>query len=129
MYPYLQRYLPWQSGERLLEIGLGYGTVGQLLAERGLDYHGLDISPGPVAMMSHRLEMLGFAGRRARGSTVKVRRSRSRIPTNHSMWWSASAAYTTPETSRPRSTRSVACCAPAAQAMVMVYNSHSYRQR
>ena len=52
IYPYLERYLPWHSGERLLEIGLGYGTVGQLLAQRGTDYHGLDISPGPVAMMS-----------------------------------------------------------------------------
>ncbi len=48
IYPYLERYLPWRSHERLLEIGLGYGTVGQLLAQRGLDYHGLDISPGPV---------------------------------------------------------------------------------
>ena len=67
MYPYLQRYLPWMSGERLLEIGLGYGTVGQLLAERGLDYHGLDISPGPVAMMRSRLEMLECRRTRARG--------------------------------------------------------------
>src|ERR1700704_2730176 len=58
LYPYLQRYLPWHSGERVLEIGLGYGTVGQLLAARGLDYHGLDISPGPVAMTQHRLQML-----------------------------------------------------------------------
>ena len=56
IYPYLERYLPWRSRERLLEIGLGYGTVGQLLAQRGLDYHGLDISPGPVGMMVHRLE-------------------------------------------------------------------------
>ena len=28
LYPYLERYLPWRSGERMLEIGLGYGTVG-----------------------------------------------------------------------------------------------------
>ena len=34
IYPYLERYLPWRAGERLLEIGLGYGTVWQLLAER-----------------------------------------------------------------------------------------------
>ena len=40
LYPYLERYLPWQNGERILEIGLGYGTVGGLLVGRGLDYHG-----------------------------------------------------------------------------------------
>ncbi len=75
MYPYLDRYLPWRSGERLLEIGLGYGTVGHLLAERDLDYHGLDISPGPVAMMVHRLEMLGVpepGSRVTQGSALAI---------------------------------------------------------
>src|SRR5690242_4835120 len=62
LYPYLERYLPWRSGERLLEIGLGYGTVGGLLVGRGLDYRGLDISPGPVAMMEHRIGLLGGTG-------------------------------------------------------------------
>jgi SAM-dependent methyltransferase len=75
LYPYLERYLPWSSGERLLEIGLGYGTVGQLLANRGLDYHGLDISPGPVGMMAHRLEMSGIGDAGARvmqGSALAI---------------------------------------------------------
>src|SRR5439155_437283 len=41
LYPYLEAYLPKPQGEgeRLLEIGLGYGTVSQILAERGFDYH------------------------------------------------------------------------------------------
>ena len=75
MYPYLEGYLPWRSGERVLEIGLGYGTVGQLLADRGLDYHGLDISPGPVGMMIHRLELLGVSDASARvtqGSALAI---------------------------------------------------------
>ena len=75
IYPYLERYLPWRAGERLLEIGLGYGTVGQLLAERNLDYHGLDISPGPVAMVVHRLEMLGVpepGSRVTQGSALAI---------------------------------------------------------
>jgi ubiquinone/menaquinone biosynthesis C-methylase UbiE len=60
-YPYLSGYLPERrgDGERVLEVGLGFGTVGQLLAERGFEYHGVDIAAGPVAMMRRRLEYLG----------------------------------------------------------------------
>src|SRR3954453_16090183 len=49
LYPYLEAQLPRAArpGEKLLEIGLGYGTVSQKLAESGFAYHGLDIAPGP----------------------------------------------------------------------------------
>lgn len=61
MYPYLDRYLPGRvSGRRVLEIGLGFGTVGQLLAERGADYVGVDLAEGPVAMMRERLRHAGL---------------------------------------------------------------------
>jgi SAM-dependent methyltransferase len=61
LYPYLEDYLPEKApgDERLLEIGLGYGTVSQILASRGFDYNGLDIAPGPVEMVRHRLRLLG----------------------------------------------------------------------
>jgi len=61
MYPYLERYLPGPEArdQRLLEVGLGYGTVSQLLASRGVDYNGLDIAEGPVNMVRHRLALLG----------------------------------------------------------------------
>jgi SAM-dependent methyltransferase len=57
LYPYLLGYFPRETveGRRLLEIGLGYGTLGEALARRGADYHGLDIADGPVAMMRARL--------------------------------------------------------------------------
>jgi SAM-dependent methyltransferase len=60
-YPYLRGYLDRfdLAGKRVLEIGLGYGTLGEELARRGADYFGLDIAEGPVRMMRHRLEMLG----------------------------------------------------------------------
>jgi SAM-dependent methyltransferase len=59
-YPYLSNYVPPSlKGERVLEIGLGFGTLGQLLAERGANYFGLDISQGPVDLMRQRLEMMG----------------------------------------------------------------------
>lgn len=67
-YPYLVGYLPDPSapstpsspGERLLEVGLGYGTISQIMAERGFDYNGLDIAEGPVAMVRDRIGRLGF---------------------------------------------------------------------
>ncbi len=60
-YPYLSNYIPPKlSGQRVLEIGLGFGTLGHLLAARGADYYGLDISPAPVEMMRERLGMVGL---------------------------------------------------------------------
>jgi SAM-dependent methyltransferase len=61
LYPYLAAQLraPRRAGEPLLEIGLGYGTVSQRLAEAGFGYHGLDIAAGPVEMVRSRLRMLG----------------------------------------------------------------------
>ena len=57
LYPFLAGYLrgPEMRGRRLLEIGLGYGTVAEYFARAGADYHGLDIAPGPVEMARHRL--------------------------------------------------------------------------
>jgi SAM-dependent methyltransferase len=75
-YPYLAGYAPVDlSGERVLEIGLGYGSLGQLLAERGADYHGLDIAPGPVAMMRERIGRAGLADpaeRVVQGSALQI---------------------------------------------------------
>ena len=61
MYPYLDGYLDRfdLKNRRVLEIGLGYGTLGGAIARRGAIYHGVDISPEPVAMMRHRLRMTG----------------------------------------------------------------------
>jgi SAM-dependent methyltransferase len=58
LYPYLAGYLRAHemAGRRVLEIGLGYGTVAELLARAGADYHGIDIADGPVAMARARLE-------------------------------------------------------------------------
>jgi SAM-dependent methyltransferase len=57
MYPYLLGYFPPArvEGRRVLDIGLGYGTLAEALARRGADYHGLDIAAGPVAMARERL--------------------------------------------------------------------------
>lgn len=59
-YPYLKGYVPPNlSGTQVLEIGLGFGTLGQLLASRGGEYHGVDIAAGPVSVMKRRIGALG----------------------------------------------------------------------
>jgi SAM-dependent methyltransferase len=59
-YPYLYRYLPERlDGADVLEIGLGYGTLSGLLVDRGASYRGVDIAPGPVEMVRHRLRLAG----------------------------------------------------------------------
>jgi SAM-dependent methyltransferase len=57
LYPYLLGYFPSErvAGKRVLDVGLGYGTLAEALARRGADYHGLDIAPGPVEIVRHRL--------------------------------------------------------------------------
>ena len=62
-YPYLRRYTDTEdlSDQRVLEIGLGYGTLGELIASRTPRYHGVDIAGSPLAMMRYRLSGLDRA--------------------------------------------------------------------
>jgi SAM-dependent methyltransferase len=75
-YPYLVDYFPRAAveGRRLLEIGLGYGTLGEALARLGADYHGLDIAEGPVSMMRARLARVPGARPRqvSQGSVLEL---------------------------------------------------------
>lgn len=72
LYPYLLRHVPVESfaGLRVLEVGLGYGTLGQKIAQSCLSYAGLDVAYGPVEMMRHRLGLLGVAGDLVQGSML-----------------------------------------------------------
>ena len=59
-YPYLKSYFDALPSGKILEIGLGYGTASSYLAKRCESYHGLDISPGPVEMVNHRLKLFSM---------------------------------------------------------------------
>jgi ubiquinone/menaquinone biosynthesis C-methylase UbiE len=76
LYPYLKGYVDRVdlAGRDVLEIGLGYGTLGQYIAGGGGVYHGLDIAPAPVEMMRHRLRLLGVDGddRVLEGSALEI---------------------------------------------------------
>lgn len=71
-YPYLLEHVPVHTmkGKKVLEIGLGYGSVGQKIAESGALYTGFDIAAGPVKMMQHRLSMAGLQGNALQGSML-----------------------------------------------------------
>ena len=71
-YPYLFTHIPFlQMKDRdVLEVGLGYGTVSQRIAESGARYQGLDIAAGPVAMVSDRLRQTHLPGTARQGSIL-----------------------------------------------------------
>jgi len=71
-YPYLNTHIPFGdvAGRKVLEIGLGYGTVAEKLMESGALYHGLDIAAGPVQMARHRAALLGKSADIRQGSAL-----------------------------------------------------------
>lgn len=73
-YPYLERHIEFEkvTGKRVLEVGLGYGTVSQRLAFEGADYTGLDIAAGPVSMVNHRLKSNDLPGEAWQGSILEA---------------------------------------------------------
>lgn len=72
-YPYLFDQIPFAElkGKDVLEVGLGYGTVAQKLAQAGSNYRGLDIAAGPVDMVNHRLRQVGVLGEAVQGSILE----------------------------------------------------------
>jgi SAM-dependent methyltransferase len=128
LYPYLDRYLPDAAsrGQRLLEIGLGYGTVSQLLASRGLDYHGLDIAPGPVEMIRYRLAQLGLDDPDARvrvGSALDIPHddeSFDQLVTIGCLHHTGDLTRAVAEVER--------VLRPGGRALVMLYNRRSFRR-
>lgn len=72
-YPYLLQHVPvhTMNGRDVLEVGLGYGTLSQKIAEAGARYTGLDIASSPVAMVNSRLAQNGLPGRAVQGNMLQ----------------------------------------------------------
>lgn len=72
-YPYLLRRIRPEemAGKRVLEIGVGFGALGQKIAEAGADYLGMDIAPNQVELMNYRMQMCGLNGRAIEGDLLK----------------------------------------------------------
>jgi SAM-dependent methyltransferase len=71
-YPYLFGHVRLNelSGLDVLEVGLGYGSLSQKIAESGARYTGLDVAKGPVEMVRHRLKQAGLWGTAVQGSIL-----------------------------------------------------------
>jgi len=72
-YPYLLQHAPVHkfAGKRVIEIGLGYGSLSQKIAEAGADYVGMDIAAGPVSMVNTRLRQQFLPGEAIQRSFLK----------------------------------------------------------
>ena len=127
IYPYLRGYLELDRvrGLEVLEIGLGYGTVGQLLAQAGAVYHGLDIADGPVEMMRQRLRWEGLDGeeRVRQGSALSLPYEDSSLDRVVSI----GCLHHTGDTARGVS-EVHRVLRRGGRALVMLYNRHSLRQ-
>lgn len=71
-YPYLSNIIPFDSfaGKKVLEVGLGYGSVSQKIMESGASFYGLDLAKGPVELVRGRLKKKGFLGEVIQGSVL-----------------------------------------------------------
>lgn len=127
IYPYLAEYVTAENLRRkkVLEIGLGFGTLGQFLCSQGCDYHGLDIAEGPVAMMIARLQFLGEQP----NDHIRVG-SALEIPyENESFDYVYSIGCLHHTGNLPKSIDEVyRVIRPGGKAIVMLYNRHSFRQ-
>lgn len=125
MYPYLLRHVPVHTmrQKRVLEIGLGYGTLGQKIVEAGAEYVGLDIAEGPVKMMNHRMRLQGLAGSAQQGSMLECPLPDESVDCVVSI----GCFHHTGDTQRCID-ESYRVLRPGGWAYVMVYNLLSYRQ-
>lgn len=124
-YPYLFKHVPFaeMAGKRVLEVGLGYGSVGQKIAAAGADYHGLDIALGPVAMTETRLSRIAANGDVRQGSILEPPFDAA------SFDWVVAIGCLHHTGDLERAISEVRrLLAPGGQAMVMVYSALSYRQ-
>lgn len=124
-YPYLYNHIPFSElrGKKLLEVGLGYGTIAQKIAEVGADYQGLDIAEGPVAMVNHRLRQMGLPGKATQGSVLNCP-----FPQSSFDWVVAIGCFHHSGNLQRALDETWRVLKTNGQAMVMVYSAYSYRR-
>jgi SAM-dependent methyltransferase len=125
LYPYLLKHIRPEEmvGKDVLEVGLGYGTVGQHLAEMGACYRGLDIAAGPVRMMNYRLRMLGKRETAVQGSVLDCP-----FPSACFDFVVAIGCFHHTGNVQRCIDETYRVLRPGGTAIVMVYNQFSYRQ-
>lgn len=125
MYPYLLPSVGADhlQGKKVLEVGLGYGTLGQKLAELCGEYTGLDIAAKPVSMMNYRLQMKRLPGRAVQGNSLEMPfadQTFDRVISIGCFHHTGNFERCVEETYR--------VLKPDGAAVIMIYNKYSYRQ-
>lgn len=125
LYPYLTRYLQLDrlSGKDVLEVGLGFGTVAQLLAARAGHYTGLDIAAGPAAVVNQRMTLFSLPGSAQQGNILDAPfpdASFDAVVTIGCLHHTGNLPRALDEVYR--------VLRPGGVALVMVYNAFSYRR-
>lgn len=123
-YRYLYDYVKFDdvADRKVLEIGLGYGTLAQLLMERGAEYYGLDIAQGPVDMARYRAGLLHREADIRQGSALAIPFADGTfdyIVTIGCLHHTGDMAGAFEEVHR--------CLKPGGSATIMIYNALSYR--
>lgn len=122
-YPYLKPFISGgvESGNRILEIGLGFGSVSQFLAQSGMNYRGIDIAGNPVDLVNFRFEQCGLPGR------ADVR---SILEPDGGEFDTVIAIGSLHHTGNLEAAISNchALLVPGGQLLMMVYNAYSYRR-
>ncbi len=124
-YPYLFTHIPFaeMKEKRVLEVGLGYGTVAQKIAEAGADYKGLDIAAGPVDMVNLRLGRGQLKGEAVQGSILQ-----SPFEDEFFDWVVTIGCLHHTGDLAAAINQVHRLLKPGGEAMIMVYNACSYRQ-
>ena len=126
-YPYLAAYLPSRQlrDARVLEIGLGYGTLSGQLLSRGARLEGVDIAAGPVEMVRHRIRLAAQdpSDRVVQGTALDLPHENDRFD----FVYSIGCLHHTGNL--PRSVAEVRrVLKPGGTAVVMLYNRYSARR-
>ena len=124
-YPYLLDCvkIDRMEGKKVLEVGLGYGSLGQKIAERAAYYVGLDIAENPVQLMSYRLKRSLLAGEAVVGSVLN-----SPFPSEiFDIVVSVGCFHHTGDV-QGCIDETFRVLKPGGVAFIMVYNQYSYRQ-
>lgn len=124
-YPYLVSHIPFDKVKRrrVLEIGLGYGTVAQRLAESGADCTGLDIAQASVDMANYRLGTQELGGAAQLGSILAAP-----FADNSFDFIVAIGCYHHTGNLQRALDESYRLLRPSGQLIAMVYNAYSYRR-
>jgi SAM-dependent methyltransferase len=111
------------KGKKVMEVGLGYGTLSQKLAGVASDYRGLDIAAGPVAMVNQRLAQNGLPGKAVQGSVLECP-----FPDAEFDWVVAIGCLHHTGNLQRALDEAWRVLKPGGRAMVMVYYAYSYRR-